>query len=194
MDILKKKIILASKSPRRHQLMREAGFHFEVKTREVDESFPDDMPLEEVAPWLAEKKALACADFLETDEDILLTSDCVVIVDGQILNKPEDKEDARRMLSMLSDNMHTVVTGVCLLSKKKKRVFARSADVFFHPLTSEEIDFYIDNYQPYDKAGSYAIQEWIGLCKIKRIDGTYATIMGLPMDAVYEELVDWFRV
>ncbi len=193
MDILKKKIILASKSPRRHQLMREAGFHFDVKTREVDESFPADMPVEEVAPWLAEKKALACTDFLESDDHILLTSDCVVIVDGQIFNKPEDRDDARRMLSRLSDNKHTVVTGVCLLSKQKKRVFARSADVYFHPLSPEEIDFYIDNYQPYDKAGSYAIQEWIGLCKIKRIDGTYATIMGLPMDAVYEELVEWSR-
>ncbi len=188
MDILKKKIILASKSPRRHQLMREAGFQFVIKTRDVDESFPPHLPVEQVAPWLAEKKAHACADFLETNEDILLTSDCVVILDGEIFNKPENREDARRMLSRLSANKHTVVTGVCLLSKTKKSVFARSADVYFHPLTADEIEFYIDNYQPFDKAGSYAIQEWIGLCKIKRIDGTYATIMGLPMDAVYEEL------
>lgn len=172
-------------------MLREAGFLFEVKTREVDESFPPDMPVEEVAPWLAEKKALACADFLHSDDDILLASDCVVILDGEIFNKPEDRTDAFRMLSRLSGKRHTVVTGVCLLSKKKKKVFARSADVFFHPLSSEEIEFYLDHYQPYDKAGSYAIQEWIGLCKIQRIDGTYATIMGLPMDAVYEELRQW---
>ncbi len=169
--------------------MREAGFQFTVKTREVDESFPSDMPVEEVAPYLAEKKALACADFLSSEEEIMLTSDCVVIIDGEILNKPEDRSHAIEMLERLSGRQHTVVTGVCLMSKKHKTTFAKSAEVWFHPLTREEIEYYVDTWQPYDKAGSYAIQEWIGLCKIARIDGTYATIMGLPMDAVYEALV-----
>lgn len=188
MNVLKRKIILASKSPRRHQLMREAGFHCEVRTREVDETFPADMPVEEVAPWLAEKKAMACADFLLSEEDILLTSDCVVILDGELFSKPEDRGDALRMLGRLSGRMHTVITGVCLLSKQKKRVFSSVAYVHFHPLTPQEIEYYVDTEQPYDKAGAYAIQEWIGLCKIARIDGTYSTIMGLPMDAVYAEL------
>lgn len=191
MKVFKRKIILASKSPRRHQLMREAGFQFSIQTKEVDESFPADMPVEEVAPYLAERKALACADFLQSDEEILLTSDCVVILEGEIFNKPADRAEAIAMLERLSGKRHTVVTGVCLMSKKQKRTFSRKADVWFHPLSREEIEYYVDTWQPYDKAGSYAIQEWIGLCKIARIDGTYATIMGLPMDAVYQELVNF---
>ncbi len=191
MQVFQKKIILASKSPRRSQLLRESGFTYELKTREVEESYPDDLPAEQVAPYLAEKKALACADFLETENDILLASDCVVILDDKIYGKPLDFQDAVRILRDLSGRTHTVMTGVCLLSKTKKRVFHAVSDVTIEPLTEEEIHFYIEKYKPYDKAGAYAVQEWIGLCKISNISGTYSNIMGLPMEAVYRELCDF---
>jgi septum formation protein len=189
MQIFNKKIILASKSPRRSQLLKEAGFHFEIKTKEVDEIYPEDMPAEQVAPYLAELKAMACREFLRADDEILLTSDCVVILDGKIYGKPNDLEDAKMILRALSGRVHTVMTGVCLLSNHKKKVFSAISKVHFDELDEEEINYYLEKYQPYDKAGSYAIQEWIGLCKISKIEGTYSNIMGLPMDAVYKELL-----
>lgn len=191
MEILKRKIILASKSPRRSQLLGQAGFHFTVRTREVEEDYPEELPAVDVAPFLAEKKATACSDFLETEEDILLASDSVVILDNKIYGKPTDRDDAKRILSELSGRVHEVITGICLLSKSKKRVFHAVSRVHFIPLSEAEIDYYIDEYQPYDKAGAYAIQEWIGLCKISKIEGTYTNIMGLPMEAVYRELMEF---
>jgi septum formation protein len=191
MDIFKKKIILASKSPRRSHLLREAGFDFEIRAREVDESFPAHLKADEVAPWLAEKKALSCADFLEADDQVLLSADSVVILDEVIYGKPADYEDAVRILKELSGRIHRVITGVCLLSTSKKRIFSDVAFVHFMPLTEEEIRYYLDHYAPFDKAGAYAIQEWIGLCKIAKIEGTYSNIMGLPMEIVYRELIDF---
>ncbi len=188
MKIFEKKIILASKSPRRSQLLGEAGFQFEIKTKDVNEAYPDELPIGKVAPWLAEKKALECADFLQEDDQILLAADSVVILDGHIYGKPTDYQDAVRILSALSGREHEVVTGVCLLSKSKKRVFADSSFVSFDALSQEEIRYYLDVYAPFDKAGAYAIQEWIGLCKISKIRGTYTNIMGLPMELVYKEL------
>ncbi len=191
MDILKKKIILASKSPRRSQLLKEAGFKFELKSKEVDESWPEGMDVNLVAPWLAEKKAIACAEFLQRDDEVLLASDCVVLLEGKIYNKPEDYDDAVRILKELSGKTHTVMTGVCLLSKTKKKVFHAISKVTFEDLTGEEIDYYLRTCQPYDKAGAYAIQEWIGHCKISKIEGTYSNIMGLPMESVYRELLEF---
>ncbi len=188
MDIFKKKIILASQSPRRQQLLQQAGFKFEVKVNPINEDFPDDMPLEEVASFLAHNKAQAASHFLDEDS-ILLTADSVVIVGDTILNKPADAEEATAMLRQLSDCMHRVITGVCLLSEKQERVFSEESKVYFDPLGEEEIEYYINEYEPYDKAGSYAIQEWIGLCKINRIEGTYSNIMGLPMQRVYQALL-----
>jgi len=182
-----KKLILASKSPRRKQLLEMAGIPFTIQTKEVAEDYPLDLPVMEVAPFLARKKAQACANFIE-GEAIVLSADSVVIQGQTIYEKPVDKADAQRILRSLSGQMHTVVTGVCLLSKEKEKVFAGYSKVYFDPLTEEEIEFYIDNYQPFDKAGAYAIQEWIGLCKINKIEGTYANIMGLPVDLVYKEL------
>lgn len=184
-----KKIILASKSPRRSLLLNQAGFSFEIKTKDVEESYPDNLPALDVAPFLAEKKANACMDFLTAENEILLTADSVVILDNIIYGKPEDYEDAKRILSNLSGRIHEVVTGVCLASLNKKKVFASVSKVHFNTLTNEEIEYYIEKEKPYDKAGSYAIQEWIGLCKISKIDGTYSNIMGLPMEAVYKELI-----
>lgn len=188
MEILNKKIILASKSPRRSILLKEAGFSFEIKTKDVNEDYPSDMDADEVAPFLAEKKAEECKVFLTSDEQILLTADSVVILDNKIYGKPANKEDAFHILRSLSGNIHKVITGVCLLSKNKKRVFSGISLVHFQPLTDQEIHYYIENFKPFDKAGAYAIQEWIGLCKISKIEGTYSNIMGLPMEQVFREL------
>jgi len=187
MKVLQQKIILASKSPRRRQLLEQAGFHFEVKTQDTPEDYPDTLPAEQVAPYLAEKKAAAAAGLIGEGE-VLLTADSVVILNGKIYEKPQDRADAQRILRELSGQKHRVVTGVCLMNEVGKRVFSGVSDVQFDVLTDEEINHYIDTYQPYDKAGSYAIQEWIGLCKISKIEGTYANIMGLPVDLVYREL------
>ncbi|MCB0571813.1 MAG: septum formation protein Maf [Phaeodactylibacter sp.] len=187
MDILKKKLILASQSPRRQQLLSQAGFNFEVKIKPIDEVFPEDMPVDEVAGYLAKQKAEAARAFITSDE-IILTADSVVILGNTIFGKPTDFDDARRILRALSGKTHRVITGCCLLSKDKESVFSGESTVEFGPLSDEEIDFYIQAYKPYDKAGAYAIQEWIGLCKIHRIEGTYANIMGLPVDLVYREL------
>ncbi len=188
MKIFDKKIILASKSPRRSQLLAQAGFKFEIKTKEVAEDFPSEMPADEVASYLADKKAMACADFLQSDDEILLSADSVVILDEKIYGKPVDFEDAVQILTELSGRVHRVITGVCLLSKSKKRVFYEVAHVHFKDLSREEIEYYIENYQPYDKAGAYAVQEWIGLCKVSKIEGTFTNIMGLPMESVFREL------
>lgn len=184
------KIILASKSPRRVQLLKEAGFDFEIKAKEVEEDYPADMPVEEVAPFLARKKAEASRQSLQ-EKEVLLTADSVVILDGQIFGKPVDAADAARILRMLSGRIHTVVTGVCLLSVHKQKVFSAVSRVHFETLTHHEIDQYIRVYKPFDKAGAYAVQEWVGLCKISRIEGTYSNIMGLPIDLVYKELMQW---
>ncbi|MEO0337915.1 MAG: Maf family nucleotide pyrophosphatase [Bacteroidota bacterium] len=191
MDALNHKIILGSQSPRRKQLLEQAGFSFEIRTNPIDESFPDNMPVEAVAQYLAEQKAEAAKHLLENEDEILLTADSVVILKGKIYGKPENPEDAKRIIRELSGETHEVVTGVCLLSKDKKKSFSGSSKVIMKQLTEEEIDFYIENYKPFDKAGSYGIQEWIGLCKISRIEGTYANIMGLPVDLVYQHLQDF---
>ena len=182
-----RKIILASKSPRRSQLLKEAGFEFEVKTREINEDYPATLAAKDVAAYLAVKKALGVQDFI-TDDEIILTSDTVVVLGDEIFGKPTDFKDAKRILRKLSGRTHEVITGVCLLSKNKKRVFEGISKVHFNTLSETEIDYYINEFKPYDKAGAYAIQEWIGLCKIKKIEGTYSNIMGLPIDLVYKEL------
>ncbi len=189
MDILNRPIILASKSPRRKHLLTEAGFvNFKVKTKEVEESYPSDMPPHEVAQYLAEKKALACIDFLTKEEEVLIAADSIVILEDEIFEKPVDRKDAIRILSALSDKKHQVITGICLLSQSKKVSFSGVSDVYLHPLSMEEIKYYIDHYQPYDKAGAYAIQEWIGHCKIEKIEGTHPNIMGLPVALIYRHL------
>jgi septum formation protein len=180
-------LILASKSPRRSQLLREAGFEFTVHAFDVDESFSDDIPVEEVAPWLARQKAHAAAHLIH-DREIVLAADSVVILDGVIYNKPENYDDAFRMLRLLSGRQHTVITGVCLLSKEKEVLLAGTTRVWFETLSDEEIDFYIRTCRPFDKAGAYGCQEWIGHCKIKRIEGSFPNVMGLPVDLVYAAL------
>lgn len=180
-------LILASKSPRRSQLLRDAGFDFTVQSFDMDESFPPEMPPEEVAPWLAQRKAQAAKHLIQQDE-IILTADSVVILDGKIYNKPADYAEAFAMIRALSGRQHTVVTGVCLLSKEKEKVLAGITKVWFAELSDEEIDFYVRTCEPYDKAGAYGAQDWIGHCKITRIEGTFQNVMGLPVDLVYAAL------
>ena len=180
-------LILASKSPRRSQLLREAGFDFTVEAFDIDESFPADMPVEQVAPWLAQRKAVAAAHLIQ-DREIVLAADSVVILDHVIYNKPADYADAFRMIRLLSGRQHTVITGVCLLSKEQEKVLAGVTKVWFDELSDAEIDYYIRTCQPFDKAGSYGAQDWIGHCKITRIEGTFQNVMGLPVDLVYAAL------
>ena len=180
-------LILASKSPRRSQLLSEAGFEFIVKNLEVDEHFPEEMPVEAVAAYLAERKALAAAHFIHNRE-IILSADSVVILQGMIFNKPENYADAFRMIRQLSGQQHTVITGVCLMGAEQIRTFSDHTDVWFDELSDEEIDYYVRTCKPFDKAGAYGVQEWIGLCKIRRIEGSYANVMGLPVHRVYSEL------
>lgn len=185
---LNHKILLASQSPRRSQLLRESGFtNVTVRPTDVDESIPPQYQSEKVAAFLAEKKAEFARPWLE-DYDIIIAADTTVVLNDTIYNKPENVADAQRILRDLSGNMHRVITGVCMISKKRKRVFSDVAKVYFDTLTDAEIDFYIEHYQPFDKAGSYAVQDWIGHCKIRRIEGSYENIMGLPTNKIFKEL------
>lgn len=190
MHPLSRPLILASKSPRRSQLLREAGFNFRVEAFDVDESFSADMPCEAVAPWLAQKKALAAAHLIVAEE-IILAADSVVILEEQIFNKPADYAEAFQMIRALSGKKHKVVTGVCLLGKEKEVLLAGHTNVWFATLSDEEIDYYIRTCEPFDKAGSYGAQDWIGHCKITRIEGTFQNVMGLPVDLVYAALAEF---
>jgi septum formation protein len=186
-------LILASKSPRRSYLLEQAGIPFTIRTADVEEVWPDDLDVLTVAPYLAELKAEGAAHLLAADNEVLLTADSVVIIDGIIYGKPTDRDDAAATLRKLAGSKHTVVTGCCLKSWTKKEVFAGVTEVYLDPLTEAEIDWYLDNCEPYDKAGSYGIQEWVGLARINRIEGTYPNVMGLPVNLVYERLVNWTK-
>lgn len=189
-SLSKYKILLASKSPRRQYLLKELGLDFEFRTKEVDESFPDDLKAQEIPLYLCEKKADAFDEELN-DNTIVITADTIVWLPqtNEVLNKPEDFNDAVRMLQLLSGKMHEVYTGVCLKSKNKTKSFYALTKVYFKPLTLEEIEFYINNYKPFDKAGSYGAQDWIGLIAVEKIEGTYFNVMGLPVKELYEELL-----
>ncbi|MBK8628269.1 MAG: septum formation protein Maf [Saprospiraceae bacterium] len=180
-----KKIILGSKSPRRSQLLSEAGFNVEVRSQDVAEDFDENMPVIEVPLMLANRKATALIATLNPDE-ILITADSVVILDNKIYNKPQDYNDGCRILTELSGRTHTVATGVCILTTAAQNSFTVKTEVTFEEMSIEEIDFYLTNHQPYDKAGAYGIQDWIGLCKVASIKGSYSNVMGLPMKEVYE--------
>lgn len=190
MHPLQRKLILASASPRRSQLLEQAGFNFEVRPQNIKEDYDPNLAVEEVAPYLAQMKAQA-AKSIASDGEIILAADSVVILNGKIYEKPADVQDATRMLKALSGQEHTVITGVCLLDSYQKKVFSGVTTVQFETLSDQEIAFYINTYKPFDKAGSYGIQEWIGLCKITKIVGTYANVMGLPVHLVYEKLATW---
>jgi septum formation protein len=181
-------LLLASKSPRRKQLLTDAGFIFEaVDPIEIDESIPESISCTSAAQYLADLKAEANRSLLKMNA-VLLTADTVVCLNGESLGKPVDEGDAIRMLKKLSGQMHTVTTGVCLLSSERKRVFSSVTKVWFKPISDDEIKYYIKHYKPFDKAGAYGIQEHIGLTAIEKIEGSYFNVMGLPVEKVYNEL------
>jgi septum formation protein len=185
-----KTILLASKSPRRQQLLAALGLDFRIVHQDIEEHYPSDLDVRQVPIYLAQQKARAVQDQLQAPHEIILASDTIVLLDGQIYGKPSDAQDAHRILSALSGQTHEVITGVCLLSQAGERCFSDTAKVKIDPLSSEEINFYVQRYQPYDKAGAYAVQEWIGLAKISRMEGSYFTIMGLPTHLIYQALQD----
>ena len=183
-----KKILLASHSPRRRELLGMLGIDFDIADIiEVDESYPDDMPAESVAEYLSAKKGKAYLPTI-TPDTIIITADTVVIVDGVILGKPSSEERAKEMLKMLSGKSHKVITGVTVSTSVKSVSFSAETKVTFDNLTDEEIDYYINKYRPYDKAGAYGIQEWIGAVGIKGIDGSFYNVMGLPVHKLYKHL------
>lgn len=181
------KIILASKSPRRKELLGGLNLPFEVIVREVDEVFPKEMSMEEIPVYLAKLKA---EPFLKEQEDkvLVITADTIVWIDGEVLGKPIDHQHAEEMLRKLSGRKHIVVTGVCLTSSEKQVAFSSVTEVHFKELSHKEIEYYLDLYQPYDKAGAYGVQEWVGYIAIDRIEGSYFNVMGLPVGRLYEEL------
>lgn len=181
-------LILASGSPRRQELLRSAGFDFQLVTDlDVEESYPGDMPAKEVPAYLAEKKSGAWPGLLGP-RDILITADTVVCQGTSILEKPVDAENARAILNMISGNSHDVYTGVCLRSAQKQSTFVAATEVRFGLLSEEEINYYIRHYQPFDKAGAYGIQEWIGYVGVEEIRGSYFNVMGLPVHMLYRGL------
>ena len=193
-DTLKNhRLILASQSPRRRQLLSDCGLEYELAERyEVEEVFPATMEADEVPVYLSRLKSEGYPAEL-AENDILLTADTVVIIDNKIIGKPTDEDDARAMLRTLSGRAHRVTTGVTLRSKSRVESFAVQSDVYFRTLTDEEIDYYVARYRPMDKAGSYGIQEWIGYVGIERIDGSFYNVMGLPVQRVYAALGEFVK-
>jgi septum formation protein len=181
------RIVLGSKSPRRQQLLHDMGISFETRTLDTDESIPEHCPVHEAARYLAEKKAKALLTLIAADEAVI-TADTVVILNNTILGKPASREEAIAMLKALSGKTHEVVTGVCVHTATLCLSDACTTRVSFHTLTDTEIDFYVDNYQPYDKAGGYGIQEWIGMVAVSAIEGSYFNVIGLPTHLLYQML------
>ncbi len=184
------KIVLASKSPRRQELMKGLDISFEVRTMEVDENFPPALQREEIPLFLSKLKAQAFLPEMKENE-VVITADTVVWVNDHVLNKPEDRDEAVAMVKELSGNHHVVYTAVTVTSKDKSITFFDETKVYFEVLTQEEIEYYIDKYQPYDKAGSYGVQEFIGYMGINKLEGSYFNVMGLPVHQVYKKLMEF---
>lgn len=188
LDLSKYNVILASNSPRRKELLAGLDITYQVKTLpDIDESFPPDLEDEDIATYIAREKAEAYRTFLKLDT-LLITADTIVLLDGRVYGKPVDEQDAMRMLCELSGKTHHVVTGVCITTLEKQRCFAVSTQVRFAKLEDSEIEYYVANYKPLDKAGAYGIQEWIGYVAVEYISGSYFNVMGLPIQRLYSEL------
>ncbi|RLD36966.1 MAG: septum formation protein Maf [Bacteroidetes bacterium] len=182
-------IILASASPRRKQLLEEIGIPFKVQTKNVEESFPSHLKPDEVAAYLSTLKAKAFLDDEFNERTLVITADTIVTLNGKILGKPTGRQNAIQILQQLSAKKHRVITGVTMRSKHKQTVFSVTTDVYFKALSIDEIEFYVDTFKPFDKAGAYGIQEWIGHAAIEKIEGSYFNVMGLPTHRLYEELM-----
>ena len=187
-NLEKYQIVLASKSPRRQELLRGMGLQFAVVTKDTPEDFPADMPLDEVPKFLSRQKSLAFAAADLPTDYLVITSDTVVIADEQILGKPKDRAEALRMLQILSGKTHRVVTGVTVRSAQQCKSFAVTSKVKFALLDAEEMAYYVDNFKPFDKAGAYGIQEWIGYVGITGLNGSFYNVMGLPTRRLYQVL------
>ena len=182
------KVILASNSPRRKELLGGLGIDFEVRTlQDIDESYPDTLRGEEIPMYISGKKAEAYKRTM-ADDEMIITADTIVYDNGQVLGKPKDREEAIHMLRQLSGHAHEVITGVSIVTKEQSRQFASISKVYFDALSDDEIAYYVDNYHPYDKAGAYGVQEWIGYVAVTRIEGSYFNVMGLPIQRLYNEL------
>lgn len=180
------KIILASNSPRRKELLAGLDLDFEVRVQKgIDESYPADLPTAQIAEYISTKKASA---YTIADDELLITADTIVVLGNEVMGKPADTEDACRMLRMLSGKTHQVITGVCLKNNEQERHFSVTTDVTFKDLSDEEISYYVEHYRPFDKAGSYGIQEWIGYIGCTALNGSYFNVMGLPVQRIYNEL------
>jgi len=186
-DLNRYRIILASRSPRRQQLLRELGLRFDVITGDYPETYPSNLKGEEIAMFLAKAKAGYFKNKI-ADNEIIITADTIVWCNDRLFGKPADKYKAAEMIRDLSGNTHEVITGVTLLSALKERTFFDSTKVTFEALTDEEINYYIEKFSPYDKAGAYGIQEWIGIAACSRIEGSYFNVVGLPVHKLYREL------
>ncbi|MBP3511908.1 MAG: septum formation protein Maf [Prevotella sp.] len=186
----KYRIILASNSPRRRELLAGLGINFEVRVLpDIDESYPEgELVTEDIPEYIAVKKADANRSQMAADE-LLITADTVVVVDGDVLGKPADADEARMMLHRISGRTHQVITGVCIATAGRRHSFSVSTDVTFKVLTDAEIDYYISEYRPFDKAGAYGIQEWIGYIGVTGLNGSYFNVMGLPVQRIYTELL-----
>lgn len=181
-------IILGSASPRRKELLKGLDIPFQSVSIDVEETYPDQLVGVDIPMYLAQKKANA---YPLQDNTLLITADTIVWHEFTVYGKPKDKNDVRRMLKTLSGKMHQVITGVCIKTKQRKRVFHVISDVYFAAFTDEEIEYYLEHYSPYDKAGAYGIQEWIGYVGVERIEGSYFNVMGLPVQRLYNELKNW---
>lgn len=190
MDNLKKyKVILASNSPRRKELLAGLGVDYEVRTLpDVDESYPETLQGADIPLYIAKEKADAYVAMMQPDE-LMITADTIVWLDGKVLGKPRDREDALQMLRTMSGRTHEVFTGVCITTTDWQRSFTAQTEVRFATLSEEEIAYYVDNFQPMDKAGAYGVQEWIGFIGVENISGSYYNIMGLPVQKLYRELL-----
>lgn len=188
LDLSGYNIILASNSPRRKELLSGLGFDYQVKTLpDIDESYPNHLHGEDIAIYIAQEKASAYANYMREDT-LLITADTIVLLDGKVYGKPHDEAEAVQMLCDLSGRTHEVITGVCITTKEKQKAFAVSSEVRFATLESDEVEFYVKKYKPFDKAGAYGIQEWIGYVAVEYISGSYFNIMGLPIQRLYQEL------
>jgi len=184
------RIVLASRSPRRKQLLEWAEIDFDVIVHETDESYPADLPVEKVPVHIARNKALAVGKTLDPGR-MVVAADTVVVLNNEIIGKPVDRAEAIRILTRLSGKKHLVITGVVMMRNGRERALSDSTEVWFHELTPAQIEFYVDNYKPYDKAGAYAIQEWIGVVGIRAIHGDFYNVMGFPVSRVLKELDNW---
>ena len=185
------KIILASNSPRRKELLGGLGIDFEVRTLQgIDESYPDSLKGEDIPMYISSKKADAYKASM-ADDELIITADTIVYDQGRVLGKPKDAESAKMMLRELSGHSHEVITGVSVVTKEKTVRFASTSRVFFDALTDDEIDYYVHTYKPFDKAGAYGIQEWIGFIGVTRLEASYFNVMGLPIQRLYKVLKDF---